>query len=69
MVSGIAGYYFTIDDAADTMVGAQNAKYTEKTAAELTANGKTQYFHVAAVDVAGNVGPTTHFSMKEGLAN
>lgn len=65
LVSGIAGYYFTIDDAADTKVGAQNAKYTEKTAIELTANGKTQYFHVAAVDVAGNVGPTTHFSMKD----
>ncbi len=65
LTSGIAGYYFTIDEIKDTKVGTGTGRFTELPRAEVTTNGKTQYLHVAAVDVAGNVGITTHFCIQD----
>lgn len=63
LVSGVNGYYYLIDTQPGTRAG-EGAAFLASTAAtaSLTIDGKewTQYLHLAAVDVAGNISATTH---------
>lgn len=65
LTSGIAGYYLVIDDAKDTNVTKVNGHFNIEPHTNVTADKITKYLHVAAVDVAGNIGATTHFTIKE----
>ena len=66
LVSGIRGYYYCVDGVADTMVTEHNT-FTEEPLAKVQTESRTKYLHVAAVDVAGNVGDTTHIALQENL--
>ncbi|MBQ2101599.1 MAG: hypothetical protein II477_11105, partial [Lachnospiraceae bacterium] len=67
LTTGVAGYYYRLDDAPVITVTAQNAD----NAGDLLLNAKLRctlraeetYLHLAAVDVAGNIGPTTHVKL------
>ena len=63
LVSGVKGYYYLIDTQPGSVAGA-GAVFLQTAAdtATLTIDGKewTQYLHLAAVDVAGNISATTH---------
>ncbi len=59
LVSGVRGYYYLVDQNSDTVV-TDDAGYCKEPRMELTVKEGIQYLHVAAVDVAGNVGETTH---------
>lgn len=66
LTSGVVGYRYVVDEKADTIVGLSDAYLAEhKEEAFLIAevSGKAQYLHVAAVDKAGNIGPTCHISV------
>ena len=65
LTSGIAGYYLVADDAKDTNVTKVNGHFNTEPHTNVTADKITKYLHVAAVDVAGNIGATTHFTIKE----
>ena len=65
LTSGIAGYYYIADHAADTEATPKVGKFTAKPYADVETDGKTKYLHVAAADVAGNVGKTTHFVIRD----
>ena len=54
-----------IDDAKDTNVTKVNGHFNTEPHTNVTADKITKYLHVAAVDVAGNIGATTHFTIKE----
>lgn len=64
LVSGVDGYYYTVDEKADTKVNAGNAQNSgrllKKTQLCIRYTEKTQYLHLAAVDAAGNVSETVH---------
>lgn len=63
LTSGIKGYYYRIDTDPGTAVGAGAAFLAESgETASLTADvtAYVRYLHIAAVDVAGNVGETAH---------
>lgn len=70
LVSGIGGYYYLADTEPFTQVNAMTGQYTEDCwgTAEFSEDGAEQkkYFHVAAVDRAGNLGETAHFSVDNG---
>lgn len=68
--TGVAGYYYIFDATpvrTVTAVNAQNKGNLLKTPS-LTCNMDREllYLHVAAVDVAGNVGPATHIRIEKG---
>lgn len=70
LISGVKGYYYIVDQKASTVVtgnaeNIKNIKYVQAPSAEITTTDAVQYLHVAAVDVAGNVGKTTHFRIEE----
>lgn len=60
LTTGVAGYYYLIDSNPLTTVNNINAKRTTVPKAGITLTADQQYFHVAAVDKAGNIGETTH---------
>lgn len=62
LVSGVAGYYYVIDTSAET-VADESKSYTGVQNVELDLGEGTWYLHLAAVDVAGNVGRTTHIRL------
>lgn len=62
LVSGVAGYYYVIDTNAET-VADESKSYTDAQNVELDLEEGTWYLHLAAVDVAGNVGETTHIQL------
>lgn len=64
LISGIAGYYFQINEQSSTTVTAENGSYTREPKAVLPASAAVQYLHVAAVDVAGNLGATAHIRIE-----
>ncbi len=69
LVSGVKGYYYVLDAQPGTRAGA-GAAFLAATAAtaSLTIDVKewTQYLHLAAVDVAGNISATTHIRIDAG---
>lgn len=59
LTSGIQGYYYVIDRNASTTVN-RSCSFTQDRSLSVSAAGSVQYLHVAAVDVAGNLGAATH---------
>lgn len=62
LITGVKGYYYVIDTETDTTVTAANAAYMDKDSPflEISLTEADRYLHIAAVDVAGNVGETGH---------
>ncbi|MGN0166989.1 MAG: hypothetical protein ACI4AB_03010, partial [Acetatifactor sp.] len=64
LVSGVKGYLYRVDSQSGTQVSASNARNAgsllQTTKLTLPLTGGTQYLHLAAVDVAGNISGTTH---------
>ena len=64
LTTGIKGYYYVVDDNEETQVTEKNS-FTGKAQpwSYVTLNGGRQYLHIAPVDVAGNLGETSHFDV------
>ena len=62
LVSGVAGYYYVLDTNAETLAD-KSPNYVSARNIELDLGEGTWYLHLAAVDVAGNVGETTHIRL------
>lgn len=60
LTTGVTGYYYLIDQKPLTDVNSVNGKRTAVPKAEIILTADQQYFHVAAVDKAGNIGETAH---------
>ena len=60
LTSGIRGYYYLINDQKGTRVTAKNGVFTENRKVLVTAAESVQYFHLATVDIAGNVSDSIH---------
>ena len=59
LVSGIKGYrYFVDTNGSGTVTGSHG--WTESNTVDAVLKEHVQYLHIAAVDVAGNIGPTLH---------
>lgn len=72
LTSGVVGYRYVIDTSSGTQVGASGT-YTGSPYAEVSfpesVYSQTKYLHVAAVDKAGNIGPTAHIRVStDGVA-
>lgn len=63
LTSGIRGYHYVIDRSTSTVVNTA-CTFTQNPSVNVTVSG-VQYLHVAAVDVAGNLGATTHIRIDE----
>lgn len=63
LTSGVVGYWYVVDESAGTIAGV-NHKYYEEDAENpflvVEVSEGVKYLHVAAVDKAGNIGPTRH---------
>lgn len=69
LVSGINGYYYILDTTAVRDVNATNAQGSlakTQTTVDVNLSGDVQYLHIAAFDVAGNIGPTAHIKIERG---
>lgn len=62
LTSGLLGYYFRVDSRGNTTVN-QNDSFINKPEIGIQIRNSVQYLHVAAVDVAGNIGETTHIRL------
>lgn len=64
LVSGVRGYYYLLDANSASKVNADLGSYFSGTTAGgkivVGLSDKAQYLHVAAVDIAGNIGATEH---------
>lgn len=65
LISGVTGYYYKIDDKADTKADG-SGHYTAEANAEIPLAAGVCYLHLAAVDAAGNIGGTTHVRIDAG---
>ena len=64
MATGIAGYYIRTDSSPSTDVGSGNGKLQTGRTMQVTAREDRRiYVHIAAVDRAGNIGPSTHVAV------
>lgn len=62
LISGIAGYRYYVDGNPTGVVTASHTMtYTNQV--EVVQQNSVRYLHIAAVDVAGNIGPTTNISI------
>ncbi len=63
LTTGVAGYYYLLDQSPTTKINLENAQNAGEPLTEsrirCTLTSKEQYLHLAAVDIAGNIGPTT----------
>ena len=64
LISGVKGYYYLVDQNGNTVVNG-NANYVTDSYVNVVTAEVVQYLHVAAVDVAGNIGETTHIRIDE----
>ena len=68
LTSGVVGYYCLTDGEPATMVSEINSIYTTEPCWSLRFEGEDasaiKYLHVAAVDLAGNLGETTHIRVE-----
>lgn len=63
LVSGVAGYrYFVSNSKSGTVTASHNG--TSVNWVDVGMTDYVQYLHIAAVDVAGNIGPTIHIEIK-----
>ena len=63
LTSQIAGFYYSVDLKLVTEVGSGNGTFTKEPCAQIKLTQDRQFFHVAAVDKAGNVGKTIHIEI------
>ena len=63
LISGVTGYYYLVDGTAGTDVNGSNGSLIRDNAVKIDLTTSKQYFHVAAVDKAGNIGATTHIEI------
>ena len=66
IISGIKGYYYYVDSSDAGMVTAGDAyveSVEQKGSVYLVLDENVQYLHVAAVDIAGNIGATTDIEL------
>lgn len=66
LTSGIRGYYCLLDERKDTRVTSANGIFQGTADRTVLLTDRVQYLHVAAVDVAGNVGETSHIQLDMG---
>ena len=63
LTSGIAGYRYYVDQkATGTVSDSHTLMHTNKV--DVAMKTSIQYLHIAAVDVAGNIGPTKNITIK-----
>lgn len=63
LISGVAGYRYYVDgNATGTVTGAH--AWTGSDRVDVAMQLSERYLHIAAVDVAGNIGPTKHIHIK-----
>lgn len=61
LISGIKGYYYILNQSANTTVTASSGTFLNTASLNVAlAASQVQYLHIAAVDKAGNVGKTVH---------
>lgn len=63
LVSGVAGYYYRVDEDAAAIVSGENGIFCGEPKVCIEFGKESRYLHVAAVDKAGNIGATTHISL------
>lgn len=63
LVSGVAGYFYKVDSQPTTQVNSGNGQRLYASSLLVQLIGSTQYLHLAAVDVAGNVSETVHMRL------
>lgn len=67
LTSGVKGYYYTIDQSPGT-AATVSGSYTPDRSLQVQIKEAVQYLHLAAVDVAGNVGGTIHIRLDAAAA-
>ena len=68
LTSGVMGYYYMVDEVADTeMVGAEEFYECSGMFPQIpvTVTSRQQYLHIAAVDKAGNIADTLHIKISD----
>lgn len=63
MVSGISGYRYFVSGSKSGTVSRSHS-WTANNWVDVKMTNSVQYLHIAAVDVAGNIGPTLHAEIK-----
>lgn len=63
LISGVKGYYLLTDENPRTQVDAKNGSFQVERKATAEVNESRHYLHIAAVDVAGNIGETVHLAV------
>jgi len=61
IVTGVAGYRYFSDTNPGSIVNYNNSSYVNTNQISIASSKLTNYIHVAAVDAAGNIGPTYTF--------
>ena len=63
LISGVAGYRYYVD-GRDSGTVTESHSWTANNRVDVEMINSIQYLHIAAVDVAGNIGPTLHITIK-----
>ena len=63
LISGVAGYRYYVD-GKDYGTVTENHSWTANNRVDVEMINSIQYLHIAAVDVAENIGPTLHITIK-----
>ena len=63
LTCGVSGFYYIVDQDPDTVVKAEAAVFSKEPEAEVELTQDQQFFHVAAVDKAGNLSETIHIEI------
>ncbi len=67
LTSGVQGYYYLLDTEEDTVVHDGSGGFLPEPYCYVPIEEPVQYLHLAAVDVAGNVGETCHVALAPSL--
>ena len=72
LTTGMAGYYYIYDQVVSRTVtehyAANAGELLRETTLRLTLTAEVSFLHLAAVDMAGNVGPTTDIKLSKGAS-
>ena len=72
LTTGVAGYYYIYDQVVSRTVTEHNCtnagELLRETTLRLTLTADVSFLHLAAVDVAGNIGPTTDIKLSKGAS-
>lgn len=63
LTTGVKGYYYLADNEPSTDVTPENAGFTQSCSQDVLIKNDIKFFHIAAVDGAGNLSKTTHISL------